>query len=217
MRGFYVTRFAARSLACVGEVSFCSHFFVSFGTSHIWCLRIQHPCGGRSQVPFSILVSCCFLYVSRSECPTLPSLSISSGFCGGALTSVIVLLPIISACVSCGSSVSTIMPVRLSSICMSSPLPFDVCDFPFNVVSTVVVCTRWASFLLRRLDGPSFGLLGGTICFVAVMFCADSVCGCIVLCVTTSAHGGWDCLFCWLFICRRLGHSWYWWPMSLHP
>ena len=50
------------------------------------------------------------------------------------------LLPIISACVSCGPSVSTVMPFRLSYICMSSTLPFDDCAFPFNVVSTVVVC-----------------------------------------------------------------------------
>ena len=39
--------------------------------------------GGRTQVPFSILVSCCFFYVSRSECPMLPSVFICSGFCGG--------------------------------------------------------------------------------------------------------------------------------------
>ena len=49
--------------------------FVFESSSSVWG-------DGRSRVPFSILVSC-FMFVYRSGCPTLPSVSIYSGFCGG--------------------------------------------------------------------------------------------------------------------------------------
>ena len=48
------------------------------------------------------------------------------------------------------------MPLRLSSICMSSPLPFDVCAFPFNVVSTVV--QLW--FVKEKLRSCEEGWMG---------------------------------------------------------
>ena len=133
---------------------------------------------------------------------------------GEAFASVVLLLPIISAWVSCGPSVSTIMPVRLF-ICMSSPLFFGVCAFPFNVVSNYGMC-RSSIVLVQSVVWGLFWVTRGSACFVVSMFCVDSFCGCVVLCVTTSAHEAWDYIF-WVFICRRFGHSWYWQPISLHP
>jgi hypothetical protein len=86
------------------------------------------------------------------------------------LSPVIVLLSIISACVTWGSSVFIIMSVRLLSISVLFPLSFDVCVIPCNVVSTVVFCAGGAPFLGGRLDGASFGLLGDAACFVAVLY-----------------------------------------------
>ena len=124
--GSFVTRFAACAFACVAEVSFCSQFFGSFGTGRIRVFESSSSVeGGRSQVPFSILISCCFLFVSPYGCPTLPYVSISGGFRWGAFASAVLLLPIISSWVSCRPSVSTIMPVRLLSISMSYPLSLE--------------------------------------------------------------------------------------------
>ena len=84
--------------------------------------------------------------------------------------------------------------------------------FPFQCL-IYSYCMCRGGFVLVVSNGASFGSLGGSVCFVV---CFASIRFVIVLCVTTSAHEAWECIF-WVFICRRFGHSWYWWPISLHP